>query len=219
MRSNLSFYMRLFYKTRPFFKDEDISRRQGMTLVEVLIVASLISVISLAVYNSLASGLKIWERNRHLIVEEDILIFFEKFSQDVRNSFIFSKILYEGTEIRFACPVLVDVFPDPKSGLPLDEYVTQVGKVEYYFDYNEHKIYKRKANYSQALKGTYGLPQSLVSSVDDLRFRYIYIAKDGEQSLAEIANVIPSSIEVEVKFSDRFGSRVMKRIIDLPVGI
>ena len=190
-----------------------------MTLMEVLIVASLISLISVAIYKSLDSGLKIWERNRHILVEEDILIFFEKLSRDIRNSFIYSKILYEGTETKFSCPVLVPVLTEDPGRGQQSEYVDQIGKVEYYFDLNYRNIYSRKADYGQALKGDYDTAQLLVKGVDHLKFKYLYLTQDGELSQADISDVIPSAIELEVKFTDRFGSRTLQRTISLPIGI
>ena len=195
-----------------------IAKRKAMTLMEILIVASLISVISIAVYNALSNGLKIWNKHKSLVIEEDILIFFDKLTHDARNSFIYSKILYEGTEFSFACPTMVSVKADPQSGLDAEEYVTQIGKVDYYFDLTDRSIYLKKANYGQAVKGEYQDPQRLVTSVDDVRFKYIYLTDEGELTQPNIADIIPAAIEVEVQFTDRFGKRSLTKIIDIPVG-
>ena len=58
-----------------------------MTLVEMLIVVGLVSFVMVAIYTSFANGLKVWKRSQQLVIEEDVAIFFDKFSQHFYNPF------------------------------------------------------------------------------------------------------------------------------------
>jgi len=58
----------------------------------------------------------------------------------------------------------------------------------------------------------------LVKSLDRVQFRYIYITDHGVNYSDEVLDVIPSEVEVEVEFTDSLGQRVMKKMINIPIG-
>lgn len=191
--------------------------KKGMTLIEILIVTSLLSLVSLAIYNSLANGIKVWERSRQVVVEEDVVIFFDKVAQDLRNTFFHSKINFKGTEFKFSFPTIVYTPADRRSGASEGEYIEQMGRVEYYYDFNEDTLYRHQANYSQALNERFGRPRALVTSVDRIKFRYYYRTDTDEIYTPEILDVLPSGVEIEVEFSDNQGQKIMKKFIDIPI--
>ena len=47
--------------------------KRGMTLIEILLVISLISMVSLGIYNALSNGIAIFQRHRQVVIEEDIV--------------------------------------------------------------------------------------------------------------------------------------------------
>jgi hypothetical protein len=61
-------------------------------------------VVAFAIYASFNNGIKIWERVNKEIPGEDLNIFFDKFSVDLKNSFKFSGIKFSGkkNEVAFA---------------------------------------------------------------------------------------------------------------------
>lgn len=195
------------------------SSKQGMTLMEVLIVISLISMISVAIYGALSNGINVWEKSNQLVVEEDVAIFFDKIAVDLHNAFLYSKIQFEGNEFRFSFPTVVYTQADSMSGISQDKYVYQIGEVEYYFNLLDKNIYRRQANYSQALSEQFGPPQLLVNSVERLNFRYFYITDEGELLTDSVFEVLPAGIEIEVEFMDSEQNKIMRKIIDVPVGI
>ena len=69
---------------------------EGLTLIEILLVLSLVSIISIALYKALRNGLQVWERSRYLVVEEDIAIFFDKITQDIKNSYFIQRLDLKG---------------------------------------------------------------------------------------------------------------------------
>ena len=195
--------------------------RDGFTLIEMLIVVSLFSLVSLAIYTSIASGLNVWDRSRGRIIEEDIAIFFDKISMDLRNSFFYSKIEPVGSKNRFSFPCRVWVPADSRLGLAKGEYVEQLGKVEYFFDRNKHQLIRRIANYSQALADDYGSSQALLNRVEDVYFRYFYFWDNKEVEAYKIENgVLPSRVKACVVISDPCGNkRTISKYIDVPIGM
>jgi len=198
-------------------KSKFFLNRHGMTIIEMLIVVSLVSMISLALYHSLINGLKVWEESRRLIIEEDVAIFLDKLSQDLRNVSQYSKITIEGNEYRFSFPTIVRTQADAYSGLPKDAYVDQLGKVEYYYDILKDSIFRRQANYSQAMNERFQPSQLLAKSIERFNFRYYYLTRDGKMTSVDVLDVCPSGVEVEVEFFDKQGLRVMRKYIDIPV--
>lgn len=150
--------------------------------------------------------------------EEEILIFIDRLSNDLYNSFLYSQIKFEGNEFRVAFPTIVYVPADKRKGLPEGIYEDQVGKVEYYYDLGEDAIYRRQANYSEAVRERYGEPQLLVSGVENLRFRFYFLTENEELSSSEILDIVPTGVEVLIEFGDQRGERQMVKFIDLPVG-
>ena len=193
---------------------------QGMTLMEILLVASLISIISVAIYNALSNGLRVWERSRQVVVEEDIAIFIDKLTTDLHNTFFYSKIKIEGNDYRFTFPTMVSVMADKRGPGPYGEYQDQLGRVEYYFDYATHAIYRRQANYSQAIMGDYfSQPQLLVSLVDRLKIEYYYLTDEGEVFSQDIFDVLPSGLEITVEFSDSQKTKKFFKVVNVPLNM
>jgi len=193
-------------------------RKEGMTLIEILLVVSLVSVLSIALYHAVVNGLKVWEASRRVVTEEDIAIFFEKLTHDLNRMYFYSQIPLEGSETRFAFPTVIRTSAEESMGLSEGEYIDQLGKVEYAFELTDRNLYRRQANYSQALDLQYAAPQLLVSSIKGLKFRYFYYTQDGEVYSEDALDGIPSGIEVTVEFSDNKGQRVMQKFIDVPLG-
>ena len=189
-----------------------------MTFIELTIVVSLISLLSLAIFNALSNGIKIWNKSNQLVLEEDVSIFFDKLTSDLHNAIIFSKLDFDGGETRFTFPAIIKVLPDPNSGLPADEYVDQIGLVQYYFDVTNRAVYRRQANYGQALKKEFNEPQKLVSSVEKFRFKYVYLTDNEEIISNNVLEILPSGLEVEVTFLDQKQEKTMTKIIDILIG-
>src|SRR6185295_6747012 len=115
-------------------------RRDGMTFIEMMLVVVMIGMVSLALYKSFSNGLRVWQKSRQLIVEEDILIFFDKFADDLRNTYVYSNLPMTGDARRMDFPAFVwmprmNAAPEAK-----DEFAEQLGRIEYYFDDGKKQI-------------------------------------------------------------------------------
>jgi prepilin-type N-terminal cleavage/methylation domain-containing protein len=196
-------------------------RRKGFTFIEMMLVSAIFATLSVAVFTCLFNGIRLWDRARQLMTEEGSLIFFDRFATDMRNSFSYSKIAFEGRETAVAFPSVVWTAADRVSVRASEGMVDQIGRVEYSFDPAEGVVLRRQANYSQALKGLWGGEQAIVSSVKDLSFRYFYAVSSDARSGAEPGDGLPAGIEVDITVSGGAGKedKMFKRYFALPAGV
>ena len=192
--------------------------KKAMTLAEILIVVSLISIVSIAIYNALVNGLKVWDRSRTLLQEEDVAVFFEKISEDLRNSFTYSLIPVQGNEFRFTFPTRVRTTVDQRRRGQDEEYADEIGQVEYYYDLQTDTLFKRSAVYGQAVNYQFGEPKKILTSISDFRFQYIYLTEKEALNSSDVLDILPSSVEITVKFVERGKERILTKIVDLPLG-
>ncbi len=192
---------------------------QAFTLIEMLIVVSLLSVTGLAVYNAIANGLRVWEYSRRYSAEEDVAIFFEKISGDLQNTYAYSLIEFEGKADKIFIPTIVRMPADLKTP-DKNQMIEQVGALEYFFQKGKKTIYRRQSNYSQALKTKRKLQaQPLATSVEGLRFTYFSFEDDKIKPKKTVSKQIPVSVLIEVDFVEVSGNiRHLQRIVNIPMG-
>lgn len=69
----------------------------GFTIIELLLAATIMSMISLAVVSTFGAGLRAWNRVQSFGgFQADVLVFLEGFEHDLRNAFAFSPIKFQG---------------------------------------------------------------------------------------------------------------------------
>ena len=193
-------------------------RRSGFTLIEILLVISLLAMIGAAVYRSFSNGLKVWDHSRKLIIEEDIAIFFEKFSDDLHNSFAYSRIPFEGREDHLKFATIVTAKADAKLKMEEGALLSRIGQVEYYFDPGQRILYKRQANYGQALRHGSGSERPLLARINDIKFLYYFGDSSGKLSTTKSINNVPAAVLVDVEFTDDGNPRTMKKLVNIPMG-
>jgi Tfp pilus assembly protein PilE len=189
-----------------------------MTFIEIMLVVSLIGLVSLALYQSFTNGLRVWQKSRELIIEEDVAVFFDKLAQDLRNTYVHTTQYFEGDSSRVSFPALVwlkTMNPRRHS----DEYSDQMGQVEYALDVERRSIVRRSANYSEARQRLFGQEQVVVTPIDGLQFKYYYLTDDGEIFSEQVLETVPAGIEVEVTIQDSKGRRSLKRYFNIPLKI
>jgi hypothetical protein len=191
---------------------------RGMTMMEALLVVGFMSMIGLATYQALSNGLKVWDFSQRLGAEREIMISLDKMTIDLKNSFAFSGMEFKGTEQRLSFPTIVYGLQDRRRRQAESEYTDQIGYVEYAFDAMGSTFTRRPANYSQALKERFGKPQTLITDLRGLKFRYYYQQEQKLDFFSTTDLGRPLAVEVTFEFEDRSGQRQqMKRFIYLPV--
>lgn len=195
-------------------------KKNSYTLIEMLLVVSILSMMGLALFHALSSGLNIWERSRRFVIEEDIAIFFDKIGQDLRNSFFYSKMPFAGKSTLLRFPTRLK-FPRAQD----EELQEGLGEVEYYFDSTRKSLLRRQLSYGQALyrdgtgqalRGDAGKERIMLRSVESVHFVYYFLEGNEVVSKKEIEDAMPRAVAIAVEFQDGQRKRSLHKLINLP---
>ncbi len=192
--------------------------KSALTMVEALLVVSLVAVLSIAIFQTFSNGLKIWEYGNRSFAEEDISIFMDKFGHDLRNVFFFSMIHFKGESDYIEFPTVIITKTDPNSAA-VRPYARQIGKVKYYYDSGKEKILRQQANYGQALAEKFQDPRILASGVKLIRFKYFYEENKNLHERKKVEIIIPAMVEVEILYTSDRETRRMTRRFDIPLDL
>ena len=194
-------------------------RRRAFTFIEIMLVTVMFASLSLAIFTCLSNGIKLWERGKQLMAEEDTAIFFDRFSSDLRNTLNYSKLSFTGEEGGLSFPTVVWTPADRVSVRASEGVVDQIGKVGYAYDPEHGAVVRRQANYSQALQEEWGADEIVVPSVKALRFHYFYTGSKDPHMSVEQGSDIPAGVEVELVIPSGKEEKVFKRYIAVPAGV
>ncbi len=181
--------------------------RRSFTLVEVLLVASLIAVIGAAVAQSLLNGMRIWQRIQRVGVDESAMLFAERFASDLANAADMVELPFHGEGDRCAFATIVRTGYAPFGRGPVVAYADQPGRVEYGFDRAGRNLYRQRAYYGQALKGESRQAEVLITGVEAVSFKYFDMTPEGLVGHPLGEAVVPSVIKVTVAYRRSDGSR------------
>ncbi|MDP2654617.1 MAG: hypothetical protein Q8Q08_11395 [Candidatus Omnitrophota bacterium] len=192
--------------------------RKAMTMVEILLVISLMSVTALALYSAMATGMTIWDRAARSSGEEDAAIFLDRIGGEMRGALRFSLIAFEGSEDRLSFASPVRVLTDASAGGPA-KIVPQIGRVEYVFDRDKHVLFRRQAEYGQALQGQMGPPRVVMDGVTSFQAVYFLRRREGVEKARSVEKDIPAAVLLEIRFKDKDGEEhALTRLFNLPLG-
>lgn len=193
-------------------------RKSGFTLIEVLLVTAIMSVLMLALYQALSNGLRVWEKSREFSIEEDLMIVFDKFSMDLRNSFDFSLFDFKGKSNNIIFSTIVHVPMGLKESEHVIIYTDQIGRVTYGFDLSNKAVYRQQANYGQSVEGDFGKKVFLAKPVNRISFRYFKRSKKGLVVRRLGKDQLPDAIEISIKYENSQGvSRILTRLVNVPL--
>ena len=190
-------------------KNKAFNRKlRGFTLIELLIVTSLVGLLGLALFSTLAQGLRVWDRAGSIQMEEqDINFALKRIAKDFRNSFAYAAIPFNGDAHNIAFPSYV-VTPKNRfletsdEVLDEDEFFMGVGKVEYSFDPEEGTLVLRKQTYADVYQGTYGEEKVILEGISDFTARFYNPIGEGIMGIwreQQYGENYPLGIEVTIK--------------------
>jgi prepilin-type N-terminal cleavage/methylation domain-containing protein len=142
-----------------------VSSKKGFTLIELVLVMVILGIVGLAIYGTFANGLNIWKRITQQTQTEDINLFFEKITFDLRNSFKLAGVKFRGgrTEIRF---------PHRTKYVDDEKIKDSIGQVTYSFNSRKKTIDKSEASYSDIFYNREGTRRVLAEKIQSLRFAF-----------------------------------------------
>ena len=194
-------------------------RRCAFTMIEVLLVTAIFASLGLAAFTCLSNGLKMWSRSQKLTAQEDVAILLDRMSLELRNSFLFSRIPFQGEELRFSFPTVVTTAADRAGSRAHEGYVEQIGSVRYSFDPGAGRILREQANYSQATHGDFGPARVEAHGVKEMRLRYYYSDSADPRMSTSGKDRIPSGVSIEIHVMENGEDRVFQRYMPVPVGV
>jgi len=196
--------------------------RSGFTLIELMLVSALLGVIGVGVYGTFSSGINIWKTVTQESINEDISIFFEKISYDLRNTFKYTGMRFRGDRMEVS-------FPAPLKSFERDQFINSIGAVTYAFDHRKRAITKRDQTYSQFYQKKAGDQRILVEDISSLSFRYYVYEPDkkkyswvtswqeDDQTLGrQVEENVPLIVRIEVDVPKKLGKETYVKNVAIP---
>lgn len=179
--------------------------QNAFTLIEMLIVTVILSVVAMTTFAILSNGLRIWQTANQPLPEEDLNIFFDKFSLDLRNTFKFTGIIFSGTMEKAEFPTLVNSLRLQKRtvGKLIYEYEPQ-NKILNRYQLDFADVYNEESNED---------PQQSLSNVETLKFQYYFYDDQKKEYLWQdewSKEGLPLALRVELEFNN--GTEIKKFI-------
>ncbi len=140
-----------------------------------MIVAMILSTVGIVLYSAFSNGLNIWQRINQEMVIEDVNIFFDKISSELRGSFQFSDLPLRGRTGELTFPAIVHV-RDHRGKLK-----EEIGAVHYSFDPKSGAIDRQQKSYSEIYLDKDTGKQAMIDHVSSLEFQYYYYDLEQEE--------------------------------------
>lgn len=153
--------------------------KRGLTFVEVLITCFMVALIGIAVYSCLINGLKAWARVQQKLPEEDVAIFFDKFFNDVSNSFQYPRMGFIGNQTSFGFPAII--IQSEQSGQNADVPNRAVGRCAYNFNAAQGCLEKAQETYSDFSENKAPHFFCILSDVEAFVFSYYFYDNEKEE--------------------------------------
>jgi len=140
-----------------------VRNSKGLTLIELLLVVSLLGVVSVVIYTTLSKGIMIWGRVQNEVSLENANIFLERYSEDIRNSYAYSSIRFIGQKTLFECPTIV---------YTKELEAKTIGQVSYMYDARNKTLTRAFKDISMLYRGKDGEISSELENIEAASFEY-----------------------------------------------
>ena len=201
-----------------------VPHKYGFTLIELVLVAAILVVIGLAVYGTFANGISIWKQVTEESATEDVNLFFEKISFELRNSFKLTDLRFQGNRGKVSFPALVK-YKD-KGGLR-----NSIGRVSYYLDRKKKALIRKEEDYSEVFRKKKGSTQILFENIDSLQFKY-YIYDEQRKKYSwvtswqeedetfgiQVEESLPLIVRIEIGISKDKEEQIFVKTVQMPTG-
>ncbi len=188
------------------------NRKSAFTLVEMLIVTAILSVVGMAIYATFNSGVKIWQKVTRQLPEEDLNIFFDKFSLDLRNCFKFTGINFSGTADKLEFPTLVN-------SLRLEKRT--VGKSIYAYEPQGRILNRYQVDFAGIYSDEGASPRQSLRDVKALKFQYYFYDEQNKIYVWQdewLREGLPLAVRVELELDDGQKTKKFSRTVAISIG-
>ncbi len=202
------------------------SLKDGFTLVELLIAASIIGMISIAILSAFGTGFHTFERVQAFGGPQmDILFSLEEMERDLRNTFPLSGIPFTGNSRNMTFAALFSQWNEEK-----EEETVVLGKKSYSLDSASRALVRKQQEYANAVAESAGTEQGaeVLVLVEDIQFSYYYYRKElqADQEKIEFGwkdswsqeDGLPKGVKIEVTFKNGEEDVHLARTVFIPIG-
>jgi prepilin-type N-terminal cleavage/methylation domain-containing protein len=196
----------------------------AFSLVELLLVMAILSVVGITVYTTMVNGINIWQR---IVVEtsaEDVGIFLERLSGELRNTFLLTGIKFRGGRDSVSFPGRIRLTTK-------DGAATGIGEVRYAFDRRDKLISRGYKTYSQLYRNRGEQERPIAENIESLDFEYYFYEPErkkyswssGWQEHDETFGLqeepaLPLAIRIKVGIEEPEGKKVFTKTVWIPSG-
>ncbi|MBP7216784.1 MAG: type II secretion system protein [Candidatus Omnitrophica bacterium] len=140
-------------------------KQRALTLIELLLVVALVAIIGIALFSTLRNGIDIWRRFLQPLPQQDLVLAFDRFSQDIKNAVAFSSLPFTGDRQQVNIATVVRN--------PLLK-VQGVGQVSYIFDDAHGALLREEKDFSHLYSRGQGIVRPVASGLSMVRFEYYF---------------------------------------------
>ncbi len=191
--------------------------QRAFSFIELLVITGMISVIALAGYATLSSGIKLWQKINQPLLEENVDIFFERLTHDLINSLKFKTIplIGERESLEFASFIYSPQFPQGT-----------LGQIIYSYDPSQEALHRSQRDFSQIFLKETDSKRLLLSGLKSLKLQYYdynkeskgYSWKEEWGNRQEPLAVFPLAIRVELEMESENQRHAFTKTVYLPLG-
>ena len=190
-----------------------LRKNKAFTFIEIIIVTLMLAFISLGMYGLLNNGINIWKRVNQGSSLEDLNLFLERFTSDVRNVAVTGNIKFQGHKESLELPTL---FASPRLG-----NIITPGKVAYSYDRQSGTLNRLQLDYSELYRQSGDYNPKSVAHIESLSLEYYLFdtSKREQVWLAEWSEeALPSAIRINFDYDD--GAQILHftKTVAIPVG-
>lgn len=137
----------------------------------------LTSLIALAVYAALSSGIRIWQDVYAKPAVEDAAVFFEKITEELKDSFKYPAITFKGNSSGIFIPTIV------RDRLQYEETGQGIGASLYSFDASKGGLDRAQMTASDIFRESQAFFSPALTRVESFAFSYYFFDKDKKEYL------------------------------------
>jgi prepilin-type N-terminal cleavage/methylation domain-containing protein len=190
-----------------------LGKRQGFSLIEMIVALVITAVLSGAVYTTFSQGIRLWSRGSKDRSEWRTHLFLEKFTTELRNAFMDPKWNFQGNKNALALATVVH------EGVLQDRLVY----LKYRYDPKSRRLDFQQNSFEEAFSAKpiskpFRPALEKVQAFELEYYTYDPSAKGYRWYSTWNRNCFPETLKVTIE-SEGDESRKMISMIDFPVGV
>lgn len=200
-------------------------KNKGFTIIELLLAASIMSIIALAILSTFGAGMQAFERVQSFGgFRADVSLFLEGFERDMRNTFAFSPIKFRGNGQRVSFAAI---------GTKIDEDGNEFTVLEersYDFDSSQKALIEKEENFAPTVSSAAeeNVRTHQIAPIKAVVFQYYSYRKEIQDGKERIESgwqgtwtdegTIPRGIKIQLTFDDGGKEVSLARTVFIPSG-